>query len=92
MQKAKCYFVTLPRKFAEDHTERSLPTGALIEANGNTIKYCCTVDELYEWRSDAWYYSDCGSAKAGWSDPDPALQVSARKTWAKVQAVIDTIV
>lgn len=73
--------VWLPAKFAQDHLDRCLPSGELVDSSANRGSMCfrCTREELEEWISDSHHYSDCASE--GWSIPNAlGLQSSARAT------------
>ena len=89
------YRICVPEKFFDDHAERDLPCGDVVEHEdleaaekreivGYTkrgVVVDCTIEEVDEWLSDSYYYSYCVSFQGGGLGKYMVgLQTSARAT------------
>ena len=82
--------IRIPRRFADDHAERDLPTPTLTPAGARHYMVNADDPALPELLADARHYSDPDVFSAGpdeYSDISIGLRSSARATVAALQSL-----
>ena len=82
--------ISLPAIFAADHCSRELPSGDLVKENKRFLTFDCTEDQLQDWLSDAYFYSNI-EWMSGDTGQFSSLQQSARSTFSRIRKVLSDI-
>jgi hypothetical protein len=95
-ERMPAYRVTLGRLFIDDHMERDLPFGIVVDENLRTYTLLMTVDDIREVYSDADHYSN--GAMDEWLEDDvdgyarSVIQAAGRVVEALRKQVPDVLV
>lgn len=79
--------IELPKQFWNDHSNRNLPSGQLLEVRKTTVVIEVTVEELNEILDDARFYSDSNYVISEMGREYIGLVSSARATVRAIEKI-----